>query len=278
MAVINKPHVILINMENNELKYVYGPVYSWRMGMSLGIDPVSSQKKICNFDCIYCQLGRGAEVYTKREEFVSVDDIIKEIKSLPPMDIDYYTFSGRGEPTLAKNLGAMILAVREATGGQVAVITNAALIDEKSVQEDLALADYVLAKLDAFNEDSLKSINIPAEDIYFKGIVDGIKLFRKKFKGKFALQIMFIEQNKSHAKAIAGIAQDINPDEVQINTPLRPSGTIPLSEEDLLEIKKYFIDLSATTVYEAEHRNVEPLDEKQTSLRHGNFKKKPKSG
>jgi wyosine [tRNA(Phe)-imidazoG37] synthetase (radical SAM superfamily) len=264
-------------MNKEDLKYIYGPVYSWRMGMSLGIDPVSSQKKICNFDCVYCQLGHSAEVYAKREEFVPVDEIIKEIKSLPPLDIDYYTFSGRGEPTLAKNLGVMIRAVREATGGQVAVITNAALINEKSVQEDLMLADLVLAKLDAFDEDSLKGINVPAKDIDFKRIVDGIKTFRKSFKGKLALQIMFLEQNKGEAEAIGKIAKEIGPDEVQINTPLRPSGTVPLTEEDLLGIKKYFAGLSATTVYERERRNVEPLDEKQTILRHGNFKKRAKS-
>ena len=265
-------------MENNELKYIYGPVYSWRMGMSLGIDPISTQKKICNFDCIYCQLGRSVNVYTKREEFVSVEDIIKEINSLPPMDIDYYTFSGRGEPTLAKNLGAMIQAVRKTTKGKVAVITNAALIDDENVQDDLMLADFILAKLDACDEDSMKAIDIPADGISFKKIVEGIKSFRKKFTGRFALQIMFVEDNKKHAQRIARIALDINPDEVQINTPLRPSAAAPVSEEDLLGIKKYFKGLSATTVYEAERRNVEPFDEKATMRRHGNFKKKAKSG
>ena len=242
--------------------------------MSLGIDPISTQNKICNFDCVYCQLGRSAEFTTKREEFVSVGDIIKEINSLPPMDIDYYTFSGRGEPTLARNLGLMIRAVRKATGGAVAVITNAALIDDKDVQDDLMPADFVLAKLDACDEDLLNVINMPAEDISFKRIVEGIKSFRQEFRGKFALQIMFVEQNKKYAESIAKIAKDINPDEVQINTPLRPSGTAPLSEEGLLEIKKYFKGLSATTVYEAERRDVEPFDGKQTVRRHGNFKKK----
>ena len=129
------------------LKYIYGPVYSWRLGMSLGIDPLTDKRKICNFDCPYCQLGRTAKFYTQREDFVPVETILTEIKAMPPMRIDCYTFSGRGEPTLAKNLGAMIRAVREATGGKIAVITNAGLIDRPDVQEDLFLADWVLAKL-----------------------------------------------------------------------------------------------------------------------------------
>jgi len=263
-------------MIKSNLKYIYGPVYSWRMGMSLGIDPITAKKKICNFDCIYCQLGRTTEFYNERENFVSVDDIIKEISSLPAIDIDYYTFSGRGEPTLAKNLGAMIRSVRKLTQGKVAVITNAANIDQKGVQEDLMLADLVLAKLDACDEESLNIVDIPGKGVAFPKIVQGIKDFKKKFKGKLALQIMFIEENKKHAKAIAAIARDINADEIQINTPLRPGG-IPLNEKDLSNIKKYFKSLPAMTVYEMERRNVEPFDEKETILRHGNFKKKVKA-
>ncbi len=260
-------------MEQAELKHVYGPVYSWRMGYSLGIDPITDKEKICNYDCIYCQLGRTTKFTTKREDFIAVDDILDEIKSLPPMQIDYYTFSGRGEPTLAKNLGAMIEAVRAATGGKIAVITNAANIDEESVQQDLMLADYVLVKLDASDDESLAVVDVPAEGIEFAKIINGIKIFKKKFQGRFALQLMFIEENKKHAPQIAQIARDISAEEVQINTPLRPSGATPLSEEDLNEVAKHFEGLPATTVYESERRNIQPMDDKQTILRHGNFKK-----
>ena len=244
--------------------------------MSLGIDPITAKKKICNFDCIYCQLGRTTEFYNERENFVPVKDIMTEISSLPAIDIDYYTFSGRGEPTLALNLGEMIRSVRQLTQGKVAVITNAANIDQKGVQEDLILADLVLAKLDACNEESLNIVDIPGKGVEFSKIVQGIKDFKKKFKGKLALQIMFIEENKKHAKAIAAIARDIDANEIQINTPLRPGGT-PLGEEDLIDIKKHFADLPAMTVYEMERRDVEPFDEKETILRHGNFKKKVKA-
>lgn len=259
-------------MIKGKLKYIYGPVYSWRMGMSLGIDPITSSKKICNYDCIYCQLGRTTKFYTKRENFVPVQAIVDEIKSLPPVTIDYYTFSGRGEPTLAKNLGAMIRAVRKLTGGKIAVITNAASIGQKGVQSDLKQADLVLAKLDAGDDESLGIVDIPAQRIHFSKIVDGIKDFQKKYKGKMALQIMFVRENIKYARAIATVARDINPVEIQINTPLRPGGT-PLKESELMEIKKHFHGLPAITVYEMERRNVQPFDERETILRHGNFKK-----
>jgi wyosine [tRNA(Phe)-imidazoG37] synthetase (radical SAM superfamily) len=124
----------------------------------------------------------------------------------------------------------------------------------------------------------MTAVDISAPGIKFKNIVDGIKSFRKKFKGRLALQVMFIAENKKSAPAIAKIATAIGPDEVQINTPMRPGGAAPLSREDLDAIKKYFKGLSATTVYEGERRDVRPLDEKKTILRHGNFKKRAKIG
>ncbi len=246
--------------------------------MSLGIDPLTpaGKRKICNFDCPYCQLGRTAEFYTGREDFVPVETILAEIKAMPPVRIDCYTFSGRGEPTLAKNLGAMVRAVREATGGKVAVITNAGLIDRPDVQEDLLLADWVLAKLDAADQASFQEVDIPAQGIEFRRIVEGIKTFKKRFKGKLALQVMFVEENKRHAPEIARIARGINPDEVQINTPLRPGAMMPLPPEELKHVLTYFQGMNAVSVYEARRKTVEPWDERATILRHGNFRKTAK--
>ena len=266
----------MIASSKNRFKYIYGPVYSWRLGMSLGIDPVTDKRKICNFDCPYCQLGRTAKFYTQRKNFVPVDTILAEIKALPAIQIDYYTFSGRGEPTLAKNLGAMIRAVRTATRGRIAVITNAGLIDRPDVQEDLFLADWVLAKLDAADQASFQEVDIPAKGIAFLQIVEGIKAFKEKFKGKLALQVMFVEENKRYAPEIARIARGINPDEIQINTPLRPSAMMPLAPEELKRILTYFQGMPAVSVYEAQRKTVEPLDERATILRHGNFRKQAK--
>ncbi len=263
-------------MVQKQFKYIYGPVYSWRLGMSLGIDPVTAKGKICNFDCVYCQLGRTAEFHSAREVFVPTREIMREIESLPAIPIDHYTFSGRGEPTLAKNLGQMIRALRAAQRGKIAVITNAALIDQRGVREDLASADFVLAKLDAWDENSLKEIDIPARGIQFSRIVSGLKAFKRQFGGKLALQIMFMEHNKSHAQDIAQIAREINPDEIQINTPLRLSAVKPLGMEELSQIKKCFQGLPVVSVDEAQKKEVSPFDDHDTIRRHGNFRKKVK--
>ena len=268
--------------ENNEksmliqkFKHIYGPVYSWRMGMSLGIDPLSSEVKYCNFGCPYCQLGGAKEHGVERRVFVSPDELAAEIKALPTdCAIDYLTFSGNGEPTLALNLGELIKAAKQARPGRVAVITNAVLVGLKDVQADLCLADLVLLKLDAGDEQSFQKVNLPAPGITLEGVLKGIKLFRRVYTGKVALQMMFVGHNKDQAAVMAGIAAEIMPDEIQLNTPLRPSPVKPLSEGEMLEIKKYFLarGLNVRSVYEEEKKEYRPFDAEATIKRHGRYK------
>jgi len=251
-------------------KYIYGPVNSWRLGRSLGVDPISPKKKVCTLDCVYCQVGHTPAVAAKRRIFVSTAKIIKEIKSLPPLKIDYITFSGAGEPTLAKNLGQMIKTIRKIRSEKIAVITNSSLMKEKDVCRELLLADFVMAKLDVSSQDLFDKINQPAKAIKFEDVIKGIKEFKKIFSGKLALQIMFIRENKKYAKNIARIVKHINPDEVQINTPLRPCGVKPLSKKEINNIKKYFKNTNCITVYESKtKKKVLPISNKQTLRRRG---------
>ena len=96
-----------------QFKYIYGPVPSWRLGSSLGIDLLSQEKKICNFDCIYCQIGKTESYTAERKVYIPVKKVIDELKFVPLVNIDYITLSGRGEPTLAKNLGEVIDAIKQ---------------------------------------------------------------------------------------------------------------------------------------------------------------------
>ncbi len=250
-------------------KYIYGPVPSWRLGSSLGIDLLSQKEKICNFDCIYCQLSRTKKYTESRKEYVSANKVIEEIKSLPPVKIDYFTFSGRGEPTLAKNLGESIEAVKKIRKEPVAVLTNSSLMTKKDVRGELLLADFVVAKLDACSQDSLDVMNNPEKNIKFENILDGIKEFRKEYKGKLGLQIMFLKENRDKAKELAKLSKEINLDEVQINTPLRACAVNPLSKEEILEIKEYFKGSNVVSVYDTEHIKVSPISTDDTLRRRG---------
>lgn len=256
-------------MPDKKFKYIYGPVSSWRLGSSLGIDLISKEGKVCTFDCAYCQIGDTKRFSAKREIFVATDEIIKEMKSLPDANIDYITFSGTGEPTLAGNLGELIKELRKIRKEKIAVITNSSLIDRKDVREDLKLANLVMAKLDAPSQELLFKINKPMEGLTFKKTLEGIKKFRSEYKGKLALQIMFTNENKGRAKDLAKLAKEVNPDEVQLNTPLRPCSVKSLSREDMDIIKAYFKGINVACVYDAERKNVDSFNTRDTLKRRG---------
>ncbi|TRZ79371.1 radical SAM protein [bacterium] len=253
-------------------KYIYGPVNSWRLGRSLGIDPISSAVKVCTFDCVYCQIGQAEPYCLKRKVFVRAEEIMEELKSLPEVEIDYITFSGTGEPTLAKNLASIIKEIKSLRKEKIAVLTNSTLLDRKDVQKALINADLVEAKLDASSEGMLEAINRPDKRLNLKKIIEGIKEFRKKYKGKFTLQIMFTKDNIARAERLARIAKSINPDEVHINTPLRPSGAKPISEAEMKEVKRYFKGLKVLSVYDAKSsKKTKPISRKETLRRRGKY-------
>jgi wyosine [tRNA(Phe)-imidazoG37] synthetase (radical SAM superfamily) len=256
-------------MENN-FKYIYGPVPSWRVGSSLGIDLLSQEEKICSYNCLYCQLGKTKSFTTTRQLYVPEDMIVKELEMLPSnIAIDYITLSGRGEPTLAINLGDTINVLKGIRKEAVAVITNSSFLYRQDVREELSSADFVIAKLDACSQEFFMAVNQPFQGAEFDVVVQGIKEFKRHFKGKLALQIMFIKENAQYAGGIAGITEEIQPDEIQINTPLRPCGVQPLKREELSEIKNLFGNLNAISVYESRKKDVKPISDRDTLRRRG---------
>lgn len=247
---------------------IYGPVASWRLGRSLGIDLLSTKGKTCSFDCIYCQLGKTVHPLTERKEFVNLDRLAVELKKVREISADYATFSGVGEPTLASNMGEAIKLVKSTLELPVAVLTNSSLMAREDVRHDLSLADVVVAKVDAPNEKLFHKINQPIVRYTFAEILCALKLFRKEYQGKLALQMMFVEENKGYALEMARTAKQLLPDEVQINTPLRPCAVQPLSPEEIATIRRAFSSLKGImTVYEAPMPEAIPFNQEETLLR-----------
>ena len=248
------------------MKYIYGPVPSWRLGRSLGVDLVSGEKT-CSFDCIYCQLGKTIRHIIKRGIFVPTSEIVKELENLPKLEIDYITLSGTGEPTLATNLGEVILEIKRRFKNRVAVLTNSSLMHNPQVRKELSQADLVVAKLDAPNEEIFRIVNQPTNGITLQMVVEGIRKFNEEYPGKLALQIMFVPQNKDYAADLAALAKKINPVEVEVNTPLRPCPVKPLPPEELSKIKELFKPLKVYSVYDVERPETKPMDEIETRKR-----------
>lgn len=205
----------------NRPSTVYGPVQSWRVGRSLGIDLIRDTSA-CSFQCVYCQLGKIQQWAGVRRQWVPTADVLEDLKQSDWQNADIITFSGNGEPTLATNLGEAIHQVKAYTGKPVMVLTNAVHLGDPAVQQALQEADKVFCKLDAATDAMLQRVNHPIPGVTVRGIVDGIKAFRQVYKGHLAIQSMFMPMNKKEFEALADLYAEIQPDEVQLNTPLRP--------------------------------------------------------
>ncbi len=224
------------------VKRVFGPVPSRRLGQSLGIDPVPL--KTCNWNCVYCQLGRTNPFVTERQTFFKNEDILTQVRETldahAPGDIDWITFVGSGETTLHAGLGEMIREVKSMTELPVAVITNGSLLYLPEVRQALITADAVLPSLDAGNPDLYRRINRPHPKFTFERLVEGLIAFRQVYENQLWVEVMLVKGMNDSEKALNEIAshmEDIRPDEIHIVQPTRPPVEMwvePPDEEGLL--------------------------------------------
>ncbi len=206
-------------------KYVYGPVPSRRLGISLGISPIP--KKTCNYSCIYCQLGRTDHMTNRRSLYFPLEDILTELDRViqEKLDYDVITIVGEGEPTLYLGLGKLIEGIHQRTEKPVAVITNGALLYDHDVRAELMLADIVLPTLDAWDQASLQKINRPHGSICFEMIEYGIRHFSQEYPGQLWIELMLIEginDDDESLKKYKEHLEKIRYDRLYINTPIRP--------------------------------------------------------
>jgi wyosine [tRNA(Phe)-imidazoG37] synthetase (radical SAM superfamily) len=227
------------------LKYLFGPVPSRRLGRSLGIDLVPY--KTCTFDCIYCDLGRTTHKTISRQSYVSPKEIQGELElclSVLEKKPDYITLSGSGEPTLNTSVGEIIQRIKEITSTPVAVLTNSSLLSLDEVRRDLSEVDVVLPSLDAITPALFEYMNRPNASLNIEGIISGLVQFRKKYRGQIWLEIVFcrgVNDGKEEIEKFKSVIERIEPDRVQLNTPVRPPTeefAYPLSTAQLEEIRK----------------------------------------
>ncbi|HEX4946750.1 MAG TPA: radical SAM protein [Blastocatellia bacterium] len=224
---------------------VYGPVQSWRLGQSLGID-LLFVNSICSFRCVYCQLGKINEHTRERKVFVPTERIMADLHASRWRDADVITFSGSGEPTLALNLGATMQAIQDFTNKPIVVLTNSTLLHDAAVRAELCAADKVFCKLDAATDQTLQLLDRPVAGLTVRGIVDGIKALRRAYHGHLAIQTMLMPINRNEIEQLAMWLKEIQPDEVQLNVPARPvlrewrleaRGNRPATDEPAIKLK-----------------------------------------
>ena len=218
-------------------KYLFGPVPSRRLGMSLGVDLVPH--KVCSLNCIYCECGRTTNLTIERKEYVLYDDVIKELKhyfKTHPAP-DYITFSGSGEPTLNSRIGDVLQFIKlNKPEIPVAVLTNGTLLTDKQVRKELLNADVILPSLDAASDLTFRRINRPFRELNIKEYIQGLIDFRNEYKGKIWLEVLILPGYNDNTKDLELLKEafiNIKPDIIQVNTLDRP-GTI----EDLIPASK----------------------------------------
>lgn len=208
------------------MQYVYGPIPSRRLGRSLGVDPIPL--KTCNWNCIYCQLGRSTPLTNERREYIPREAILAEIQETlahHSSEIDYISFVGSGEPTLHSGLGWLIRAVKAITTIPVAVITNGVLLHRADVRQELLAADVVMPTVSAGTAELYRRIHRPHPDAGFEQLIDGLCAFRAEYTGQLWVEVMLIRNVNDSEIALRDlerVLRRIQPDQVHIVLPDRP--------------------------------------------------------
>ncbi len=228
-------------------RYLFGPVPSRRLGMSLGVDLVPP--KVCSLDCVYCEVGKTTKLTTDRLEYVPFskvrDELLHFFANNP--DPDYITFSGSGEPTLNIRIGDVLNFIKNIKPDiPVALLTNGTLLSDRNVRNEIKHADVVLPSLDAATQDMFNRLNRPAPGLNIDKYIQGLIDFRKEYEGKIHLEIFLLPEfnyNYDEFDNLKEAIQKIKPDSVQLNTLDRP-GTIPdlkpATREQLEKVIEYW--------------------------------------
>lgn len=178
---------------------IFGPVHSRRLGVSLGINLLPEDGKVCTFDCIYCECGFNKDhrptkpLPTREEVRAALEARLQEMQKNGPTP-DVLTFAGNGEPTAHPHFPEIIedtLALRDKyfPGAKVSVLSNSTFIHRPAVFEALNKIDNNILKLDTVDEDYIHELDRPTGKYSVASIIEGMKAF----KGNCIIQTMFLK-------------------------------------------------------------------------------------
>jgi wyosine [tRNA(Phe)-imidazoG37] synthetase (radical SAM superfamily) len=232
---------------------IFGPVKSRRLGVSLGINLLPTKKKICNFNCIYCECGWTRDIEKAVSHLPTRDQVYKalEIKLLE-MSVtgkapDVITYAGNGEPTLHPNFPGIIddsifLRDKYFPNSKIAVLSNSTTIDNPLIKAALLKIDMNILKLDSAIESTLKIHNQPRGPVKIEELIENLV----GFKGRVIIQTLFLRgrynnividnTTKPEIDAWLNAIERIRPSEVMIYTISRdtPEGSqlkkVPVKE------------------------------------------------
>jgi wyosine [tRNA(Phe)-imidazoG37] synthetase (radical SAM superfamily) len=239
------------------MNHIFGPVNSRRLGRSLGIDILP--RKICNFDCIYCEVGPTTRLVCDRKEYVPTQSILAEVEEYfsdpaAASRVDVVTVTASGEPTLHSGLGSIIRFLKEKTGKPVAVLTNGTNLGIGEVAEALSRADVVIPSLDTALSSSFRKLNRPARCVDLQEMMDGLVSFSHGYKGELWLEILLargMNDSDEDIAALVDVLRRMKLSRVQLNTVARPPHerfAMPVDEDRMREIAERLSSLPGLRV------------------------------
>ncbi len=180
-------------------KIVFGPVKSRRLGISLGINLLPATRKVCNFNCIYCECGwtqksdlKGAILPSRKEVYEALERKLKSMKEKNQAP-DVITYAGNGEPTLHPEFPGIIddsinLRDKYFPGASIAVLSNSTAITRPEIRKALLKVDSNILKLDSAFDLTVKIHNQPGVNLKVEKLINNLK----KFKGQLIIQTLFL--------------------------------------------------------------------------------------
>ena len=243
-------------------RYVFGPVASRRLGISLGVDLVTP--KTCSLDCIYCEAKATTCLTLERKEYVPIEQVIAELddvlKSSP--HLDYITFSGAGEPTLNSRIGDIAdFLKKNYPHYPLCLLTNGIALDDPSLQKQIEKIDRVIPSLDASNQEEFVQINRPAPGVRFERFVSGLIEFTRRSRAEIFLELFIVPGVNDSPDSIARFADIIRQmrlNGVQLNALDRPgivdwlTPVPPQTVEQFLAALKPFVPVEPIGKFTAE--------------------------
>jgi len=231
----------------------YGPILSRRLGRSLGINLLGMQRKVCTFDCIYCQYGSAQVVESPRVGHVlpAVEDVLNAVEKAirKPRTIEYLTFSGNGEPTLHPEFFEIVKGVYHLRNQfrpkvKLALLSNATQVTESDVVSALEFIDVKMMKLDAGDKNTFQAINRPAPTVNFNEILEGLKQIPN-----LTIQSMLVDGVVSNIRggvyeAWALTLADLNPSKIQLYSIERPTESDQVQAVHFRKLQEIATDLS----------------------------------
>ena len=226
--------------------HIFGPVPSRRFGRSLGVD--LTPLKTCTLDCIFCQLGHTSRKTLERADYIPVEEVKSELARWHKDGgkADYVTLSGSGEPTLHSRFGEVLNFIKKELPFPAVLLSNGTLFWLPEVREAALAADVVKLSLSAWDQPSFRKINRPHASLDFDRCVEGLRTFRGMFHGKIWLEVFLLQginAREDEVEKIARLAETLAPDEIHLNTAVRPpaeASATPVDQECMERLTALF--------------------------------------